>query len=227
MLNLAKEAARNRIAARVAKECSQNKDQYLFVNLGVGLPSHVADYLENGRVFIQVENGMLGAGPAAKEAETDPHLINASREKITQTPGCSFFDSAMSFAMINGKHIDITVLGAFEVDEQGSVANWIIPDGKRLGVGGAMDLVNGCAMLVIAMQHLDSSGQPRIKKRCTLPLTAVSEVDLLVTEYAVFRFQEGEMLLMEIAPEISLEELRVITEANFQVSPELATYNPL
>ena len=216
--------AKVRIAKRVALDLLQqgkDKDKDIYINLGVGLPTIVADYATSDRVFIQTENGMLGCGPRAKPGEEDPQLINAGRERITETVGCAYISSAMSFGMIRGGHIDAAVLGAFEVDEKGNVANWIIPNGKQLGVGGAMDLVSGAKQIYIAMQHATKKGAPKIIPQCKLPITGFGEVDVVVTEYALFRFHNGKMTLEEIAPEITLEELKSVTTAAYVVSPDL------
>ena len=214
--------AKLRIAKRIAREFSElSVGCPLFVNLGVGIPTMVAEHVDSENVFLQAENGMLGVGPAAKPGQEHADLINAGRVKVTETAGCAYFDSAMSFGMIRGGHIDATVIGAFEVDEQGNVANWIIPNGKQLGVGGAMDLVSGARKVYIAMQHVNKKGQSKVIPRCTLPVTGYGEVDVLVTEYALFRFLDGKMILEELAPELSLDELRSITPAAFSVSPNL------
>ena len=219
------EIAKKRIAQRIAKEFSEmSEERDLFVNLGVGIPTMVADYIDSGRVFLQAENGMLGVGPAACEGECDPLLINAGRIKVTETSGCSYFDSSVSFGMIRGGHVDATVIGAFEVDQEGNVANWIIPGGKMLGVGGAMDLVSGAKRVYIAMQHVTKKNKPKILKRCTLPITGYSKVYAIVTEYAVFRFRNKTMYLDEICPYISTEELKKITPAEYIISDKLKGY---
>lgn len=216
------ETAKKRIAQRIAKEFSEmSKKRDLFVNLGVGIPTMVADYIDSGRVFLQAENGMLGVGPAACEGECDPLLINAGRINVTETPGCSYFDSSISFGMIRGGHVDATVIGAFEVDQEGNVANWIIPGGKMLGVGGAMDLVAGARRVYIAMQHISKKGRPKILEKCKLPITGYGKVDTVVTEYAVFKFNNNQLVLIEKSSNISLEELKSITPANYLVSDNL------
>ena len=214
--------AKVRIAKRVAQELSQQgKDKDVFINLGVGLPTLIADYTTSDRVFLQAENGMLGCGPLAKPGEDDPQLINAGRQRITETAGCAYISSDMSFGMIRGGHIDATVLGAFEVDEQGNVSNWIIPNGKQLGVGGGMDLVSGSKQVYIAMTHVTKKGEAKIVSQCKLPITGHNEVDVVVTEYALFRFRNGKLTLEEIAPEITLEELKSVTTADYVVSPDI------
>lgn len=217
---VAKADIKVRIARRIAAEFSARKGP-LFINLGVGTPTMVADYIQGDHVFLQAENGMLGVGPKAEGDAVDRRLINAGREPVTETPGCSYFDSATSFGMIRGGHIDATVIGAFEVDEEGSIANWIIPNGRQLGVGGAMDLVAGARQVVVAMPHTASDGSPKLVRRCSLPVTGYREADLVVTELGVFRFLEGGMVLVEIAPEIDLEGLRALTDARFTTAPDL------
>ena len=211
---------KTRIARRIAREFMDQKRR-LIINLGVGTPTLVADYITGDRIFLQAENGMLGVGPKAPDGARDPKLINAGREAVTETPGCCYFDSAASFGMIRGGHIDATVIGAFEVDETGSIANWIIPNGRQLGVGGAMDLVAGARQVVIALPHTSSKGQPKLVRQCTLPVTGYHEADLVVTELAVFRFRDGRMVLEEIAPEVDLEGLRALTAARFIVADPL------
>lgn len=210
--------AKERIAATIARYFDEQARQgQLFINLGVGIPTMVANYVTSPHIFIQAENGMLGVGCAAAEEHMDHDLINAGRTCVTETPGCSYFDSATSFGMIRGGHVDATVIGAFEVDQHANIANWIIPNGKQLGVGGAMDLVSGAKQVLIAMQHTSKSGRPKLVKQCALPITGIGEADMVVTEYAVFVFDEGRLLLKEISPDITLEELRTITEADFDV----------
>jgi len=177
----------------------------------------VANYVTSPNIYVQAENGMLGVGCAAPEGHMDHDLINAGRTCVTETPGCVYMDSAESFGMIRGGHVDATVIGAFEVDQKGNIANWIIPNGKQLGVGGAMDLVTGAREVVIAMQHTSKNGKPKLVKQCTLPITGIGEADMVVTEYAVFVFEGGRLVLKERAPEITLEELRAITDADFDL----------
>jgi 3-oxoacid CoA-transferase B subunit len=211
---------KTRIARRIAQEF-MDQGRRMVINLGVGTPTLVANYITGGRIFLQAENGMLGVGPKAEGDRVDPKLINAGREPVTETPGCCYFDSAASFGMIRGGHIDATVIGAFEVDETGSIANWIIPNGRQLGVGGAMDLVAGARQVVVALPHTSGKGQPKLVRKCALPITGYHEADLVVTELAVFRFREGRMVLEELAPEIDLEGLRALTPARFTVDDHL------
>lgn len=223
MRTIAEEEAKVRIAKRIAKEFT-DEDNYTFLNCGVGVPTTVPDYIRSKYVVIHAENGMLGVGPLAGPDNTDPQLINASRQPVCETPGCSFFDSSLSFGMIRGGHVDATILGALEVDKQGNIANWIVPNGRQLGVGGAMDLVSGANRVIIAMTHCTKKGQVKLRGRCQMPITAFGEADLVVTEYAVFTFREGRMMLSELAPELTLEELAGITEAHYMVDPDLREY---
>lgn len=220
------EEARERIAKFIAKEFEkESKNHPLFVNLGVGIPTKIADYLTPGcQVYLEAENGMLGVGPVATPEEADPLLINAGRIKVTETLGCSYMSSVDSFGIIRGGHIDATVIGAFEVDENANLANWIIPNGKQLGVGGAMDLVSGSKIVYIAMQHCSKRGLPKIINNCSLPLTGVGVVDVIVTEYAVFRFHDGKMYLTNKSNKINLKELKEITPANYVVIENLCDF---
>jgi len=222
MFTMDENEARIRIAKRVALDLDQlGKDKDIIINLGVGLPTLIGDYTTSDRIFLQAENGMIGCGPLAKPGEEDPQLINAGRQRITESTGCSYISSDMSFGMIRGGHVEATVLGAFEVDEKGNVANWIIPKGKMLGVGGGMDLVSGARRVYIAMTHATKKGEAKIIPQCKLPVTGYGEVDVVVTEYGLFRFHNGKMTLEEIAPEITLEELKSVTTAEYVVSPDL------
>lgn len=217
--------ARTRIAkyiARVLDGASADRD--IYVNLGIGIPSLVADYLTSGRVFIEVENGMLGAGPEADESNIDPLLINAGRTKITETKGCCYMDSAESFGLIRGGHLDATVIGAFEVDEEGTVANWIVPHGEMLGVGGAMDLLSSAKKVYIATKHLSKYGEPKLLRRCNLPVTAYRAAAAVVTEYAVFTFENGVMTLTAKSAGITYDELKSITPANYTVAPDAGVF---
>ena len=214
------EDAKERIAKRIAEEFA-NVTEPVFINTGVGVPTLVPNYIKNDNVFVHAENGILGVGHEAVGEECDNELINAGRQMITINPGACFFDSTDSFAMIRGKHIDVSIIGAFEVDDKGNIANWTIPNGKHLGVGGAMDLVTGAKQVIVAMQHCGKGNKVKLKKDCTLPITGYGVVKTVVTEYALFRFRDEKMILEEIAPEISLEELKSITEADYVVSKQL------
>jgi 3-oxoacid CoA-transferase B subunit len=215
-----REEAKVLIAKRIAREF-ESAERTTVINTGVGIPTMVPDFIKNENIVVHAENGILGVGPIAKEGEIDDQLINAGRQPVLTIEGCSFFDSAFSFGIIRGGHVDATILGAFEVDEKGNVANWIIPNGRQLGVGGAMDLVSGAKKVIIAMIHTDKKNNSKVKRKCTLPITGYGVVDMLVTDKAVFVFENGKMILKEIAPGLSLEDLRRITEAEFEVSNPL------
>ena len=204
------------IATRTGQEFS-NGD---YVNLGIGIPTLVANHLPEGvRVILQSENGYLGAGSAPEAGKENPDLVNAGGKPSSLLPGGCCFDSSTSFAIIRGGHIQATVLGALEIDEEGNLANWIIPGKMVPGMGGAMDLVVGAKKVIIAMEHT-SKGKPKILKKCTLPLTAVKVVDVVVTELAVFKYLPR-LTLMELAPGVTEADVRAATEADYAISPQL------
>jgi 3-oxoacid CoA-transferase B subunit len=209
---------KNGIAKRIAQELH---DGY-YVNLGIGIPTLVANYIPEGmQVILQSENGLLGIGPFPTPDEVDPDLINAGKQTVTYIPGAAFFDSAASFAMIRGGHIDLTVLGAFEVSEQGDIASWKVPGKLIKGMGGAMDLVAAAKNIIVAMQHTDKEGNSKLLRQCTLPLTGVHCVKKIVTDLAVIDVTPEGFRLIERAPGVSVEEIKKATEGKLIVEGEI------
>jgi 3-oxoacid CoA-transferase subunit B len=212
---------REQLAMRAALEL---RDGY-YVNLGIGIPTLVANYVPEGvEVVLQSENGMLGMGPFPFEGEEDPDLINAGKQTITEIPGTSYFSSSDSFGMIRGGHINLAILGAMEVSEQGDIANWMIPRKLVKGMGGAMDLVAGVRRVVVVMAHTNKAGESKVLKECTLPLTGKACIDLVITDLCVFEVERGKSFrLIELAEGVTVDEVKSKTEAAFTVSEKLTT----
>ncbi len=212
--------ARTKIVLRAAEEIKDGMN----VNLGIGLPTLLADHTSHKQdVMLQSENGLLGIGPYPKPGTADPDLINAGKETVTAVAGASFFDSAESFAMIRGGHIDLAVLGGMEVSEQGDLANWMIPGKMIKGMGGAMDLVHGAKRVVVIMEHCTRSGESRVKRTCTLPLTGARVVHRLITDLAIFDVVDpGTLVLVELQPGVSIDDVTAATDARFIVADQVA-----
>lgn len=210
--------SRDQIAQRIAQEL---QDGY-YVNLGIGIPTLVANYIPKDiEVLFQSENGLLGMGAFPTDAEVDPDLINAGKQTVTAVTGACFFSSAESFAMIRGGHVDLTVLGAFEVDQEGNIASWMVPGKLVKGMGGAMDLVAGAENIIVAMAHANKAGESKILKKCALPLTGVKCVRKVVTDLAVLELKDGKFHLLERAPGVSVEEIQRLTEADLVVPSQV------
>ena len=218
MVKVDKAAVREKIARRAEKEILDG----FYVNLGIGMPTMVANYIPEGKkIVLQSENGLLGIGPYPTEGEVDPDLINAGKETVTAMQGASYFDSAESFAMIRGGHIDVAILGGMEVSKDGDLANWMIPGKMIKGMGGAMDLVHGAKRIVVIMDHVNKNGDPKILNSCTLPLTGQGVVNRIITDRAVFDITDEGLVLKEVAIGYSIEQIQASTE------PDIIISNPI
>ena len=205
------------IAKRAAAELEPNS----IVNLGIGIPTLVAKYVDSNSVYFHTENGMLGVKELTSDEDFDPSLVNAGKLPISENIGASYFNSGESFAMIRGGHVNVAILGALQVDKQGFIANWAIPGQNIMGVGGAMDLLSGAGKVIVTTNHNAKNGDSKIVTKCTYPITSLRKVDMIITELAVFTFNSGRLVLKELMPGVSLEEVRERTKADFEISESI------
>ncbi|MFT4413689.1 3-oxoacid CoA-transferase subunit B [Fredinandcohnia humi] len=211
----------NEIQEMIAKRAAQELEPNSVINLGIGIPTLIAKYVDTSSMFFHTENGMLGVGELSSEEEYDQSLVNAGKLPVAETIGASYFSSSDSFAMIRGGHVDVAILGALQVDEKGTIANWAVPGKNIMGVGGAMDLLVGARKIIVTTTHTTKTGQTKLVKKCSYPITSVRNVDVIITELAVFRFQQHQLFLDELMPGVSLEMVKEQTEASFEISPTL------
>lgn len=212
-------ASKKEIQHAIAKRAAQELKGPMVVNLGIGVPTLIPEYLHDDEVCLHTENGLLGVGPL-EEDKLDPNLVNAGKLPVGELKGASYFDSAASFGMIRGRHVDVSILGVLQADETGRIANWSVPGKDIIGVGGAMDLLEGTRKVICTMTHTTKEGAPKILKRCTYPITSNRQVDMIITELAVFRFCDGKMVLTELMPGATVEEVRAKTDADYIVALE-------
>lgn len=205
------------IQEKIARRAALELQPHSMVNLGIGIPTLVAKYIDSDSVYLHTENGLLGVQELTDEADFDPNLVNAGKLAISEQVGASYFNSADSFAMIRGGHIDVAMLGALQVDESGFIANWAVPGQNIMGVGGAMDLLSGAKQVIVLSTHTDKKGTPKLVRSCTYPITSVRKVDVIITELAVFRCKENKLILTELMDGSSLEEVKAKTEASFEI----------
>lgn len=206
------------IQEKIAARAAQELKPYETVNLGIGIPTLIANYVRSETIFFHTENGMLGVGELESEEQFDPNLVNAGKLPIGEQIGASYFHSADSFGMIRGGHVNVAVLGALQVDETGLIANWAVPGKNIMGVGGAMDLLSGAKKVIVTTNHTTKNGEAKIVKACNYPITSVRKVNMIITELAVFEFIEGQLVLTEIMPGATLDEIKAKTEAEFKIA---------
>lgn len=209
------------IQEKIAKRAAAELTPYSVVNLGIGIPTLVAKYCDSSSVYFHTENGLLGVKELTNEDDFDPNLVNAGKLPVSEQLGASYFNSAESFGMIRGGHVDIAILGALQIDEEGYIANWAIPGQNIMGVGGAMDLLSGAKKIIVTTNHTAKNGEPKLVEKCTYPITSIRKVDMIITELAVFECKEDRLHLVELMPGVEFEEVQEKTEASFEISEAL------